>query len=144
MSTPASAKEGRASNGIFFRLAAALLQPGTIGKFVLWASKPKPGGVIGLTREQAQWMQSLMAENRAAPMRGAAHGLVIFDSRPWLKEIRAPTLVVGGTHDFGVPRHYFDMLVNGIPGAVGRLVERAGHTLVWTHKQEFAEIIRRS
>ena len=64
-----------------------------------------------------------------------------FDSRPWLKEINAPTLVVGGTHDFAMPRHHFDTLVNGIPGAFGRLVDRAGHTLVWTHTRELAEII---
>jgi len=34
------------------------------------------------------------------------------------------------------------MLVNGIPGACALLVERAGHTLIWTHTLEFAEIIR--
>jgi 3-oxoadipate enol-lactonase len=119
-----------------------LVSPGTIGKLMLWASKPKPDGAIGLTREQAQWMQSLMAQNRAAPMRGAARGLVTFDSRPWLKEIKVPTLVIAGTHDDGVPRHHFDMLVKGIPGAVGCLVDRGGHTSVWTHTQEFADLIR--
>ena len=75
-------------------------------------------------------------------MRGAARGLITFDSRPWLAEIAAPTLVVGGTHDEGVPRHHFDALVKGIPGAAGRWVERAGHTLVWTHTRELAEIMR--
>ena len=34
------------------------------------------------------------------------------------------------------------MLVNGIPGARGRLVERAGHMLIWTHTREFAQIVR--
>jgi pimeloyl-ACP methyl ester carboxylesterase len=109
---------------------------------MLWASKPKRGGAIALTREQAQWMQSLMAQNRAAAMRKAARGLVTFDSRPWLKEIKAPTLVIAGTHDDAVPRHHFDMLVKGIPGAVGHLVDRDGHTLVWTHTQEFADLVR--
>jgi pimeloyl-ACP methyl ester carboxylesterase len=115
--------------------------PGTIGKLILQASKPKPTGAIGLTREQAEWVQSIMAANRAPAMRGAFRGLITFDSRPWLKEIRVPTLVIGGTHDTGVPRHHFDTLVSGIPGAVGRLVDRAGHTLVWTHTRELAEII---
>jgi len=122
----------------------ALLQffsPGTIGKLILHASKPKPGGAIGLTREQAKWVQSILAANRGQAMRGAVRGLATFDSRPWLKEIKVPTLVVAGTHDTGVPRHHFDMLVRGIPGASGRLVERAAHTLIWTHTRELAEII---
>ncbi|MFI4974480.1 MAG: alpha/beta fold hydrolase [Caulobacterales bacterium] len=75
-------------------------------------------------------------------MRGAAHGLISFDSRPWLAEIKVPALVVGGTHDTGVPQHHFDMLVNGIPGARGVLIDRAGHTLIWTHTRELAEAVR--
>ncbi len=117
------------------------LSPGTIAKLILRPSRPKPTGAIGLTREQALWVQSILAANRAPAMRGAARGLVTFNSRPWLKEITAPTLVVGGTHDFAVPRDHFDTLVHGIPRAVGRLVDRAGHTLVWTHTRELAEII---
>ena len=74
-------------------------------------------------------------------MREAARGLVSFDSRPWLSEIMTPTLVVGGTHDAAVPAYHFDTLVNYIPGAVGRLVDRAGHKLVWTHTRELADII---
>jgi 3-oxoadipate enol-lactonase len=115
--------------------------PGTLAKLILQPSKPKPNGAIGLTREQAEWMQSILAANRAPAMRGAVRGLMTFDSRPWLKEIRAPTLVVGGTHDNAVPRHHFDTLVSGIPGAIGRLVDRAGHTLMWTHTRELADII---
>jgi 3-oxoadipate enol-lactonase len=117
------------------------LSPGSIGKLMLRLSKPKPTGAIGLTSEQAEWMQSMMAANRSAAMRGAARGLVTFDSRPWLKEIRTPTLVVAGTHDTGVPRHHFEALVSGIPGARGRLVDGAGHTLLWTHTRELADII---
>lgn len=116
--------------------------PGTLAKLILRASKPKPGGAVGLTKEQVEWMQSLMAANRGPAMRGAVRGLITFDSRPWLSKIEVPTLVVGGTHDDAVPRHHFDTLVNGIPGAVGRLVDRAGHTLIWTHTRELAEIMR--
>jgi pimeloyl-ACP methyl ester carboxylesterase len=83
-----------------------------------------------------------MATNRSGPMRGAVRGMATFDSRPWLAELKAPTLVIGGADDTAVPRYHFDTLVNGIPGARGRLVERAGHTLIWTHTNEFAEIIR--
>jgi 3-oxoadipate enol-lactonase len=127
--------------GVFLTLLR-FLSPGTLAKLIFRPSKTKPDGAIGLTREQAVWMQSILAANRAPAMRGAVGGLITFDSRPWLKEIRAPTLVVGGTHDKAVPRHHFDALVSGIPGAVGRLVDRADHTLVWTHARELADIIR--
>jgi pimeloyl-ACP methyl ester carboxylesterase len=119
-----------------------ILSPGSLAKLILRASKPKPGGAIGLTREQAEWLQSILATNRAPAMRGAAKGLITFDARPWLNEISVPTVVVAGTHDGGVPQHHFDTLVRGIPGARGRLVDRAAHTLAWTHTQELAEIIR--
>jgi len=117
--------------------------PGALANLVVQAMKPgRDKGEMGLTKEQARWLRSIMAQNGAAQMRGAARGLLTFDSRPWLKDICAPTLVVGGTHDSGVPRHHFDMLVRGIPNAFGRLVERAGHTLIWTHTRELAGIVR--
>ena len=72
-------------------------------------------------------------------MRGAVS--FSFDSRPWFGEIGAHTLVVGGTHEEAVPRHQFDTLVGGIPGATDRLVDRASHTLIWTHMRELADII---
>jgi 3-oxoadipate enol-lactonase len=118
-----------------------LVSPGTIGKLIVYSSKASPSGAIALTRQQAKWLQSLMAVNHAPAMRGAVSGLIAFDSRPWLKEISVPTLVVAGTHDMAVPRHHFDTLVRGIPGAVGRLVDRSGHTLIWTHTPELARIL---
>lgn len=124
---------------------AALLRvfsPGTLAKLILRAWKPKATGAIGLTRAQAEWLRSLMAANRAPAMRGAVRGLITFDSRAWLNEIAVPTLVVGATQDHAVPRYHFDMLVRGIPGAAGRLVDRADHTLVWTHTRELAELMR--
>jgi 3-oxoadipate enol-lactonase len=124
---------------------AALLRvfsPGTLAKLILRPSKPRPGGAIGLTRDQVDWLRPIMGANRAPAMRGAVRGLVSFDSRAWLSEIAAPTLVIGATHDHAVPQHHFDTLVRGIPGATGRLVDRAGHTLVWTHTRELADLIR--
>ena len=136
----ASTTRERLEAGVLVALLR-LFSLGTIGKLMLYASKPKPGEAVALTPDQAKWVQSILAANRGEAMRGAARGMIAFDSRPWLSEIKAPTLVVGGTHDTGVPRHHFDTLVNGIPGASGRLVERAGHTLVWTHTRELAQIM---
>ena len=130
----------RVECGVFLALLR-LFDPGTLAKLIMRPSKPSATGAVGLTSEQAAWLRSMLAANRGSAMRGAVRGLVTFDSRPWLGEIGAPTLVDGGTHDEAVPRHHFDTLVGEIPGAVGRLVERAGHTLVWTHTREFADII---
>jgi 3-oxoadipate enol-lactonase len=124
------------------QLLLTLFSPGALATLIVQPSKAKPDGEIGPNKAQVAWLRALMAANRAGPMRGAARGLVTFDSRPWLSEIKVPALVVGGTHDAGVPRHHFDALVNGIPGARGLMVERAGHMLMWTHTRELAEIIR--
>ena len=131
----------RVEAGLFHALLA-VFTPRTLARLIVRPSAPRPTGAIGLTVEQADWLRAIMAANRRAPMREAVHGLVTFDSRPWLKEIDCPTLVIGGSDDNAVPRHHFDMLVNGIPGARGRLVARAGHTLLFTHAQELAEIVR--
>jgi 3-oxoadipate enol-lactonase len=125
-----------------FLALLTVLSPRTLANLVIKPSSPKPTGAIGLTSEQASWLREILGANRSAPMRGAVRGLTTFDSRPWLKEIDLPTCVVGGADDAAVPRYHFDTLVNGIPGARGRLVERAGHTLIWTHTSELAEIIR--
>ena len=126
--------------GIFLMLTQ-LLSPATLAKLIFRPSKTNRTGAVGLTRGQAEWMRSILAANRPAAMRGTVRGLMNFDSRAWLHEINAPTLVIGGTHDHAVPRHHFDELVGGITGATGRLVDRADHTLVWTHTQELADIL---
>ncbi len=124
------------------QMLLTLFTPRTLANLMVQPSKSKPGGEIGLNETQVVWLRALMGTNRAAPMRAAARGLVTFDSRPWLGEIRVPTVVVGGTHDTGVPQHHFDTLVKGIPGARGLLIERAGHILIWTHTRELAEIVQ--
>jgi 3-oxoadipate enol-lactonase len=119
-----------------------VLSPAALAKLIFRPSRPTPAGPIGLTREQALWMRSVMAANPTRTMRGALRGLITFDSRPWLHEIAAPTLVVAGTDDRAVPRYHYETLVDGIPNARGRLVERADHTLVWTHTRELADLMR--
>jgi 3-oxoadipate enol-lactonase len=123
----------------------ALFTPRTIANLIfliLWSSKNKLSGAIGLNETQVAWLRALIGANRASAMRAAARGLVRFDSRPWLKEIAVPTVVIGGACDTAVPRHHLKALVNGIPGARGLLVERAEHWLLWTHTRELGEIIQ--
>jgi pimeloyl-ACP methyl ester carboxylesterase len=124
------------------QLFLRLFSPRSLAGLIIQPAKPKPVGEIGLTEAQAASLRAIIGANRAPQMRAAARALVTFDSRPWLKDIWVPTLVVGGTHDAGVPRHHFDALMNGIPGARGVLIERAGHALLWTHTNELADIVQ--
>jgi 3-oxoadipate enol-lactonase len=116
-----------------------LLSPGALAKIVFRTSKR---GRMGLTLQQTEQLRGLMAANRAGPMRGAVRGLVHFDSRAWLSEIAAPTLVIGGADDHAVPRHHFNALLHGIPNAEGTLIDGADHTMVWTHTLQLGELIR--
>ena len=125
-----------------FAALLRLFEPGQIAKLIFRPSRPTPTGTIGLTTEQVDWLRSIMAANSSAPMRGVLAGLIAFDSRPWLREIRVPTVVVRGARDDAVPQHHFAALVGGIPGATGRTIERAGHALMWTHTGELADIVR--
>jgi 3-oxoadipate enol-lactonase len=113
-----------------------------MAKLIFRPSSPSSTGPVGLTPEQCEWMRSMVARNDVRAMCGVVRGLIAFDSRHWLKEIKPPTLVIGGTHDHAVPRHHFDTLTQGISSAKGRLVERADHTLVWTHTRELATLMR--
>ena len=100
-------------------------------------------GLSGMTSEQVKWLRAIIGQNGRRQMRGAVRdGLLGFDSRSWLNTITAPTLVIGGSGDWAVPRHHFDMLVSTIPGARGREIEGAGHALLWTHTDQLASIIR--
>jgi 3-oxoadipate enol-lactonase len=116
-----------------------LFSPGTLAKIVFRMSKRWQ---MGLEPQQTDQLRALMAANRARPMRGAVRGLVAFDSRPWLAEIAAPTLVVAGSNDRAVPRHHFDALMRGIPNAEGMLIDGADHTLIWTHTRQLAALLR--
>jgi len=101
-----------------FLLLLRVFSPRTVANLVVQPSKLNRSGGTGLTKEQADWLRALMATNRSGPMRGALRGLATFDSCSWLKEIKASTIVVGGTHDTAVPQYHFDTLVNRIPGLV--------------------------
>jgi 3-oxoadipate enol-lactonase len=115
-----------------------IFSPGTLAKIVFRTSKR---GRMGVTPPQRDRLRAMMATNAARPMRGALRGLIDFDSRPWLGQIAAPTLVIGGAEDHAVPRHHFDALLHGIPNSKGTLVAGADHTLAWTHTRELAELI---
>jgi len=99
------------------------------------------GGGPRLPPETAGWLQEILAANDTARMVAAVEAMKAFDSRPWLQQIACPTLVIAGTEDAAVPFAHAHMLAQGIPGAQLRVVEGAGHTLIWTHTAIFAQLV---
>jgi pimeloyl-ACP methyl ester carboxylesterase len=72
----------------------------------------------------------------------AAKGMRQFDSRPWLSALSARALVIAGAEDHAVPAHHFGVLTSQLRQVASRVIDGAGHTLVWTHTQVLAEIVR--
>ena len=64
-----------------------------------------------------------------------------FDSRHRLAQIRCPTLIIAASNDEAVPIHHAEMLHNGIVGTQLVVVDGADHALIWTHSDEFAQVI---
>jgi 3-oxoadipate enol-lactonase len=110
------------------RLAALVIRPGT-------------GGGPPLTPEQITWLRAMLASNDTAAMARAAAELSRFDSRPWLNQLRLPTLVVSGGLDAAIPAHHAAMLAQGIPAARTATIAEAGHTMIWTHRDRLAQIL---
>jgi 3-oxoadipate enol-lactonase len=74
-------------------------------------------------------------------MVAAVEAMNAFDSRAWLQQITCPTLVIAGAEDTAVPLAHAQMLAQGIPGAELRVVDGAGHTLIWTHTGIFVQTV---
>jgi pimeloyl-ACP methyl ester carboxylesterase len=99
------------------------------------------GGGPPMAPAQGEQFVAMLGSNRKANMLAAARDLNTFDSRPHLKTVQAPTLVVAGETDQAVPMAHARMLADLIPNATLRVVAGAGHTLMWTHPAVLAEII---
>jgi pimeloyl-ACP methyl ester carboxylesterase len=110
------------------RLAALIAKPGT-------------GGGPRMTSEQIHWLHGMLASNDKARMAQAAAQLARFDSRPWLKDLAAPTLVVRGAQDTAVPAHHATMLAHDIRDARTVVINEAGHTMIWTHPDDLAQLL---
>ena len=116
----------------------SVVSPRTVARLMLRLGS---SSMPGMTAEKAARMTDIIGANDRQKMRAAAKGLLTFDSGAWLKDISVPTLVVAGAEDAGVPAHHFEALMFGIPGALGTVVQGAGHTLLWTHTEELAGLI---
>jgi pimeloyl-ACP methyl ester carboxylesterase len=104
-------------------------------------ARPGIGGGPPLAPDQITWMRDMLAGNDTAAMAQAAAQLSRFDSRPWLNQLRVPTLVVSGGQDAAVPAHHAAMLAHAIPAARTATIAEAGHTMIWTHRDRLATIL---
>ncbi len=110
-------------------------------RFAALLARPGTGGGVPLTADQVVWLREIIGGNATAALAQAAADRSRFDSRPWLRQLRVPTLVISGGRDTAVPAHHATMLTQAIPGARATTIPDAGHTMVWTHPAQLAEIL---
>jgi 3-oxoadipate enol-lactonase len=94
-----------------------------------------------LDKEIADWFVGHFANQDTRLMLTLWREAMAFDSRSRLTEIRCPTLVVHGSKDRALPIHHAKMLHDGITGSQLVIVDGAGHSLFWTHTDEFLRVV---
>ncbi len=87
------------------------------------------------------WGRSTFAQEVAAHYFRNLAGL--YDVRDQLGEIRAPTLVVVGEHDWLVPPSARRVIAEGIPGAELVVIPEAGHFSFIERSEAYADAVRR-
>jgi pimeloyl-ACP methyl ester carboxylesterase len=129
MATPREQLEGHVTPFLL-----RVLGPRRFARFVV------SQGAKELDTARAAWLVNLMASQDRKLMIAAWNETMAFDSRRRLAEIMCPTLVVAGANDQAVPMHHAHMLHDGIRGSRLIVIEDAGHTLLWTHSEEFVQV----
>jgi len=64
-----------------------------------------------------------------------------YDLRPRLGEVRAPTLVLTGRHDWICAPAHSDTLVRGIPDARQVMFEESGHRVIKEENERFVRVV---
>ena len=97
-------------------------------------------GAKQLSKERADWLVGLMADQDGKLMVYAWRETMAFDSRRRLVEIGCPTLVVAGSNDQAVPIYHAKMLHDGIAGSHLVINDGTDHALIWTHLDELVRV----
>ena len=66
----------------------------------------------------------------------------VFDIRSKLKDIKVPTLILAGRHDWITPLRFARELADGIPGARLEIFEEAGHSINSDMPEKFKSVVR--
>jgi pimeloyl-ACP methyl ester carboxylesterase len=98
-------------------------------------------GGPALSAAQTATLRRMLAEGDRRHAVATHRAMLGFDSRPWLSEISAPTLVICGSADRAVPARHAEMLASGIPHAELHTIHDAGHFLAWTHTAQLADTV---
>jgi pimeloyl-ACP methyl ester carboxylesterase len=82
-----------------------------------------------------------MAANDGRRIAPIARSLLNFDSRPWLKQVVCPALIVAGADDTITPPRAARELADGLPNAQLHIIPHAGHWLVKTHTTALQDLV---
>lgn len=99
------------------------------------------GGGQRVPPETARWLQEIIAANDKANMVAAVKAMLDFDSRMWLHQIKCRTLVIAGAEDEAVPLAHAQMLAQGVPNAQLRVIDGAGHFMIFTHTDTLIQTV---
>lgn len=93
-------------------------------------------------------LESLIELNKANPYpttemgyRHQYEAMIAFDSRPFLKDIQAPTLVISGDEDIIAPRYQSDELIEKIPHVESYCFKQTSHLPHIEKPTEFIEVL---
>jgi pimeloyl-ACP methyl ester carboxylesterase len=98
-------------------------------------------GLKRISKERADWVLDLIANQDGRLMASAWRVAMEFDSRRRLAEITSPTLVVAASNDTAVPLYHAKMLHHGIKGSQLVVIDAADHALIWEHPDEFVRVV---
>lgn len=105
---------------------------------VAWRVFPKPDQGL-----QRKLLEETIAHSDKRAYRSAMFSLGFFDSRHWLSEIKADTLIISGNEDTTVSPERQRFLKNCIPGSRQVIINGAGHAVSVDQAVLFnAELIR--
>ncbi|MEN9933656.1 MAG: hypothetical protein RLZZ387_235 [Chloroflexota bacterium] len=93
------------------------------------------GGIVGLLRDRGERAGDCSTE-------AGAHLLQSFDSRPWLRQLDVPALVVAGGDDTVTTPQQARELADALPRGSLAVIPGAGHWLVETHADKLVAAAR--
>jgi len=98
-------------------------------------------GLKQVSKESADRVLDLIANQDPKLMVSAWREAMAFDSRRRLADIKCPTLVIAASNDAAVPFHHAKMLHDGIAGSQLVLVDGTDHAILWERPDEFVRIV---
>jgi pimeloyl-ACP methyl ester carboxylesterase len=98
-------------------------------------------GLKRVSKERANWVLDLIANQDGGLMVSTWRAAMAFDSRRRLAEITCPTLVLAASDDAAVPFHHAKMLHDGIKGSQLVVIDKADHALIWERPDEFVRVV---